>query len=396
MHIRPKIAVLVESSRSYGRGLLEGIAAYVQEHKPWIVYNHERRLYDVAPEWLKCWQGDGVIARIASPQLAHQIARLRVPTVDLLGLQKVKGVPVIITDHRAVSHLAADHLLSNKLSHFAFFGFNGIHFSEKRSQCFVEYLAQQRRTVSVFTEPVPSKKTNISTIEGESLPRADKIAAWLKSLPKPIGLMAATDNRGHQLLNICSEYGIAVPDEVAVIGVDNDKMLCKLCDPPLSSVALNPWKVGYEAAALLDRMMGGAAGPRKTTFIPPLGVVMRRSTDVVAIADADIAAVLRLIRQRACDGIKIKDVVRETRMSRSTLKRRFAAMLRRSPQDEIHRVQIERVMHLLGTTRLPLAAITEQAGFHHVESMCKLFKRKTGMTPGQYRKSLSEGTVPGG
>jgi LacI family transcriptional regulator len=394
MPTRRNITVLVESSRGYGRGLLQGIAAYVRERGPWTVHNQERRLYDAAPEWLKHWQGDGVIARIASLQLARQIARLHIPTVDLLGLHHIKGVPAIITDHQAVSRLAADHLLSRGLAHFAFCGFSGIHFSEQRSRYFVEYLAQQGRSVSVYVDPAPRRKNSVSTIESESLLGADEMAAWLKSLPKPVGLMAATDNRAHQLLNVCGEYGIGVPDEIAVIGVDNDEMLCELCDPPLSSVALNPWKVGYEAAALLDRMIEGATPPRQRTLVPPLGVLVRRSTDVVTIPDADLAAALRLIRQRACQGIRIEDVVQELQISRSTLKRRFAAFLRRSPQDEIHRVRIERVMQLLSTSKLSLAKIAEQAGFHHVESMCKLFKQKTGVTPGQYRKTWSEGTVP--
>jgi LacI family transcriptional regulator len=391
---RRNITVLVESSRSYGRGLLLGIATYVREHGPWTIHNHERRLYDAAPDWLKHWHGDGIIARIASPELARQMSRLHVPKVDLLGLHRIKGVPAIITDHQAVARLAADHLLSRGLAHFAFCGFSGIHFSEQRSRYFVEYLAKQGWPVSVYIDPAPPRKTSVSTIESGSSLRADEMAAWLKSLPKPVGLMAATDNRGHQLLNVCGEHGIAVPDEIAVIGVDNDEMLCELCDPPLSSVALNPWKVGYEAAALLDRMIGGAAPPRQKTLIPPLGVFVRRSTDVVTIPDADLAAALRLIRQRACQGIGIEDVVQAVQISRSTLKRRFAAFLRRSPQEEIHRVQIERVMQLLSTTKLPLLKIAEQAGFHYVESMCKLFKRKTGMTPGQYRNMWTEGTAP--
>ncbi|MBN2579394.1 MAG: XylR family transcriptional regulator [Pirellulales bacterium] len=394
MSSRRKIAVLVESSRGYGRGLLHGLATYVREHEPWIIHNHERRLYDDAPEWLKHWRGDGIIARIASPQLARQIARLHVPTVDLLGLHPIQGVPIIITDHQAVSRLAADHLLSCGLSHFAFCGFAGIHFSKKRSQYYGDYLASQGRSVSVYTDLPRRRKAKVSMIEGESNLRAEELAAWLKSLPKPVGLMAATDNRGHQVLNVCSEYGIVVPDEIAMIGVDNDEMLCELCDPPLSSVALNPWKVGYEAAALLDKMMRGAAPPSQRTLIPPLGIVVRRSTDVVTIPDADLAAALRLIRQRACQGMEIEDIVQTVKISRSTLKRRFAAFLRRSPQDEIHRVQIERVMQLLSTTKLPLLKIAEQAGFRHVETMCKLFKRRTGLTPGHYRQTWSEAVDP--
>jgi LacI family transcriptional regulator len=383
---RRKIAVLVESSRGYGRGLLHGVATYVHEHGSWTIYNHERRLYDAAPEWLARWRGDGIIARIATPRFARQIARLRVPTVDLLGLHHIKNVSVIITDHRAVARLAADHLLDRGLVHFAFCGFRGIHFSERRAEYFVEYLTQHGHCVSVYADPAAAQRGDAATIEVESLPSVARMAAWLKSLPKPVGLMAATDDRAHHVLNVCGEYGIAVPDEVAIIGVDNDEMLCDLCVPRLSSVALNPLKVGYQAAALLGRMMRGTPPPKHTTLIPPLGVVTRQSTDVLAISDPDLLAAVRYIRENACNGIAVDDVVRQVGLSRSTLKRRFAAILRRSPKDEIDRVRIDRVMQLLSTTELSLAKIADLAGFRHVESLCKLFRRKTGTTPGRYRK----------
>jgi LacI family transcriptional regulator len=390
MPSRRKIAVLVESSRGYGRSLLRGVATYVREHQPWAIYNHERRLYDAAPEWLGRWRGDGIIARIATPAFARQIARLGIPTVDLLGLHHIENVPVIITDHRAVARLAAGHFLDRGLAHFAFCGFTGIHFSERRAEYFVEYLAGHGHSVSVYTDPTSPRRDSAALIEVERLPPVAHIAAWVKSLPKPVGVMAATDDRAHHVLNVCGEYGIAVPDEVAVIGVDNDEMLCDLCDPPLSSVALNPLRVGYEAAALLGRMMRGMASSKKRVLIPPLGVVMRQSTNVLAISDPDVAAAVRFIRENAGNGLAVEDVARQASLSRSTLKRRFAAVLRRSPKDEIDRVQIDRVMRLLSTTRLPLAKIAALAGFRHVESMCKLFKRKTGTTPGRYRKMWSE------
>jgi LacI family transcriptional regulator len=396
MLTRPRIAVLVESSRGYGRGLLQGIAAYVREHGPWTVDIQERRLYDAAPKWLRHWRGDGIIARIASPPFARQLGRLRLPTVDLAGLHRVEGVPVIITDHQAVVRLAADHLLSLGLRQFAFCGFGGIYYSQKRGQYFAEYLAVKGHTVHVFSARSKRRRLAPSALDEESAPPGGEMAAWLRSLPKPVGLLAVTDNRGHQVLNICGEHGVAVPDEVAVIGVDNDEMLCDLCEPPLSSVALNPWKVGYEGAALLDRMLQGNSPPRERTLIPPLGVVTRRSTDVVTLVDADLAAALRLIRERACGRITIEDVLREVPISRSTLKRRFATILRRSPHEEIRRVQLQRVMQLLSTTRLPLAKIAQMTGFLHIESMCRLFKQKTDVTPGRYRKMWSDQGFRGG
>ena len=311
MLIRPRIAVLVESSRGYGRSLLQGIAAYVREHGPWTVDIQERRLYDAAPKWLRRWQGDGIIARIANPRFAREIGRLRLPTVDLVGLHQIEGVPVIITDHEAVVRHAADHLLSLGLSQFAFCGFAGSYYSEKRSQYFAEYMAARGHAVHVFSTRSRRRRLDPSALEEESLPPGANMAAWLRSLPKPVGLLAVTDNRGHQVLNVCGEQAIVVPDDVAVIGVDNDEMLCELCEPPLSSVALNPWKVGYEGAALLDRMLKGKSPPRERTLIPPLGVVTRKSTDVVTMVDADLAAALRLIRQRACEGITIEEVLKQ-------------------------------------------------------------------------------------
>lgn len=383
---RPRIALLIESSRAYGRALLQGVAAHLREHGPWIVYHQERRLHQGAPAWMKDWKGDGIIARIWSRQLARQIEELRLPTVDLLSLYRIRDVPVIITDHGAVARLAADHLMDRGLRHFAYCGFAGIYYCEQRCKFFAEYLAEAGYPTSVYAAPRPSSYRKSCLVEADALPQEKAMAVWLRSLEKPVGLMACTDVRAQQVLNVCGMCDIAVPDEVAVLGVDNDDVLCELCDPPLSSVALNGQQVGSQAAALLDLMMQGGAPPPEKTLIPPLGVVTRRSTNVMMISDPDVAAAVRFIREHACDGIRIEDVVETVQISRSTLKRRFAKHLRRSPSAEIRRIQIQRVRELLAATRLPLAKIAELAGFHHVESMCKLFKSETGHTPGQYRR----------
>ncbi len=392
MSTRPRVAVLVESSRGYGRGVLQGIAAYVREHEPWTIHHHERRLYDAAPAWLKRWKGSGIIARIANGSVAKQIARLRLPTVDLVGRHDLQDVPVVISDHHAISKLAADHLLGRGLNHFAFCGYAGVHYSERRLKSFVEYLGKLGHTVRTYTGRRIHRNFDVSVvdIDRDSPARTGDLAMWLKSLPKPVGLMVGGDYRGHQVLNLCAECGIIVPDEVAVIGVDNDEVLCDLCDPPLTSIALNSRKIGYEAAAILDRMMKGGRPPKRTVLVPPLGVVMRRSTDMLSLPDADLAAAVRFIRERACEGIGVEDVVRHVNVSRSTLKRRFSACLHRSPMDEIHRIRIERVKQLLGSSRLPLAQIAERTGFQCVESMCKLFKQRTGITPGRFRKTWTD------
>jgi len=357
----------------------------VREHGPWTIFQHERRLYDAVPAWLKRWEGDGIIARIGSPQIAEQIRMKRLPTVDLLGLHPIPNVPAILTDHEAVARVAADHLLERGLTHFAYCGAAGVVFSQRRCEYFSEYLRQRGYEVNVYADP-SHRKVDASYVEVQSLPSAESLASWIESLPKPVGLMACNDIRAQHVLSVCGQYRFAVPDEVAVIGVDNDDVRCDRGDPPLSRVAKNARRVGYDAAAMLDRMMRGERPRQTRTPVAPLGVVSRRSTDFVAVGDPDLAAAVRFIRDHACEGITIDDVIDHVQLSRSTLKRRFAQALRRSPSEEIRRVRIARVKELLTATAYPLMKIAALAGFEHVESMCKLFKHATGSTPGKYRK----------
>jgi LacI family transcriptional regulator len=216
--------------------------------------------------------------------------------------------------------------------------------------------------------------------------REGELVWWLQSLPKPVGLMACNDLRAHQVLMACDENDLAVPEEVAVIGVDNDEAICGLSRPPLSSIDQNAEEVGYQAAALLDRLMQGGAPPQEKLIVEPSSVVARQSTDVVAVADADVAAALHHIREHACDGLSVNELLASVAMSRRTLERRFASLLGRSPKDEIARVQVGHVKRLLTMTDYPLAKIAQLTGFGYVESMCVLFKNMVGQTPGQYRR----------
>ena len=197
----------------------------------------------------------------------------------------------------------------------------------------------------------PLHVAEISSIE-EIQEREDAIAGWLRSLPKPVGLMAYNDRCAYQVIAACGSRGIAVPDEVAVIGVDNDEVLCELSDPPLSSVDPNAQRIGYETAALLHRLILGDPPQKSPVLVQPLGVIARESTDAIAIADSQTAAAVRYIRRYACDGLQIKELLRNVEISRSTLERRFARYLGRSPRAEITRVQLRRVKELLSFHRL--------------------------------------------
>lgn len=380
------VALLIETSKTYGRGLLRGISRYVRTHRPWSIFIEERGLSDPLPAWLDGWQGDGVILRSANEEQADAIRRHDVPIVYLGELHDT-GLPMLHSDERIIARTAAEHLLERGFLTFGFVGLHGTTWSERRLEFFTERLQQSGRTCEVF---------EFHASRGEPsawLAQEKELTAWLKGLPQPAALMACYDVMGVRVLDACRNAGIAVPEQVAVIAVDNDPLLCTLASPPLSSVAHDLDRIGHEAAALLDRMMDGESPPREETLIEPSGVFCRQSTDVLAIPDPQVATALRFIREHACDGIDVDDVVRFVQIHRATLKRRFEKLLGRSPKAEIMRLQLRRVKELLRETDFTLVRIADLTGFRHSEYMSVLFKRKEGLTPGQYRRKYG---VPGG
>lgn len=381
---RLRIALLIESSRAYGRGLLKGIIDYAFR-ADWALFFQDRGLSEDVPKWLRQWQGDGVIARLDSEKLVRQIRRMGLPTVDLRGSYRVPGIPVINSDQRAVARMAADHLLERKFQRLAFCGFKGVNYAEQRCRHFVEYLKRGGYDVSVYDAPWRCPADTTPSTEAKGLLAERSLATWLRKLPKPVGLMASNDIRARQVLGICTDRGISIPDEIAVVGVDNDELLCQLSNPSLSSVVPDTKTIGYNAAALLERMIRGVRPPVEAPPVKPLGVVTRQSTDVVAIADADVASAVRFIRERACEGITIRDVLTHVQISRSTLHRRFQLSIGHSAKQEILRVRLQRAAQLLRNTDCSLAEIAERTGFGYPANLSQAFLKDTARTPGQYR-----------
>jgi len=380
-----RVALLIESSRGYGRNLLAGIAAYARTFGPWTFYHEERAFGDPLPLKLRDWRPQGVIARLENRQLVQAVRRLRLPTVGVLHEGGSSGIPGVLPDHEAIVRLAIEHFLERRLEHFAFCGLPGARFSENRCRCFVGQLAQRGYRVEVFQGRRSSQAKSLAEIEHDAMRQADQLAAWLRQLPKPTGLLTCNDMRAFQVLSVCREHGISVPDEVAVLGVDNDAVECELCDPPLSSIDNNAHRVGFEAASLLDRMIRGEDAVPDLTLIEPVGAIARRSTNVLAVADRDIAAIVRHVRDHACEGLTPPRLAKNMAVSRSTLERWFTRHLGRSVNDEIRRVQLERVKDLLATSDLPLGEIAQRTGFLYPETMQRVFKNAVGQTPGQYR-----------
>lgn len=381
----PRVALLIETSRAYGRGLLRGVAAYTRIHGPWAIYQHEHSLTDEVPEWFENWVGDGIIARIESKKLADKIEELALPTVELRGVYEIPNVPLIETNDLAVARLACGHLLELGFRRIAYCGFANANFSERRKQFVINHLAESDIVPEVLDTPRIHARDTF-TIESEGLLHEEELGAWLSTREKPIGLIACNDNRARQVLSACRKYELSVPDDVAVVGVDNDLLICELTDPPLSSVENDCYQIGYQAAEQLDRMMQGTTPSQKRTLVNPIGVVSRRSTDVLSVDDKDVTAAIRMIRDHSRSGLSVNDIANQLNMSRSTLDRRFAKTIGRSPKSEMNRVLINTVKQLLMDTDYKLTQVAELAGFEYAEYMCTLFKEKTGVTPGEFRK----------
>lgn len=381
----PHVALLIETSRGYGRDLLRGVIRYLGEHGPWSIYFQPHDLSAPPPPWLKNWHGDGILVRIDNRQMARVVRQTRLPAVDLRFSVPGTGLPGVGIDNRAVVQLAFRHLADCGFKQFAFCGLPGKAnvWMDLRRELFQEFVRASGHSCHVFETPARARSASWELEQ-------EWIADWISHLPKPIGVMACNDDRGQQVIDACRRVNILVPDEVAVIGVDHDEILCSLSSPPLSSVDINTQQVGYEAAALLDRLMAGEAAPTQWTLLAPRGVVARESTDVLATEDRELAATIRFIRQHACEGLRLKDVVRQISLSRRELERRLRKLLGRSPKEEITRVQIERAKQLLTETNLSAAVIAEKCGFSQPKYFNQVFHAKVGLPPGAYRRSMTK------
>ncbi|HLY08495.1 MAG TPA: DNA-binding transcriptional regulator [Planctomycetota bacterium] len=369
---RPHVALIIESSIEYGRGVLRGIAGYLREHGPWSIFLEQRELGAALPKWIREWDGDGIITRSDDPR----IARSGLPTVGLYDRAEDRlRLPMILNDNLAVGRMGARHLADRGFRHLAYYGVRRERWSELRLAGAADVARAAKATFAVHASGGPWELSQ------------ERLKRWLVSLPRPLGLVAANDLHGLRALDACRRAGLAVPEELAVVGADDDAEVCELSDPPLSSVTFHPEKVGYEAAALLERLMAGRAAPSEPLLVPPLGVSARQSSDILAIDDPDVAKAIHHIRRHAFDGITVEDVLREVPLSRRALEHRFRRRLGRTPKEEIQRLRFEQAKSLLATTDLPVARISDRLGFHQPAYLSAAFQREAGLTPSAYRRN---------
>ena len=385
----PEVALLLETSTEYGRGLLRGILKYARLHGPWCVSVAPGHLDQSLPT-LASWKGTGVIARVRTPEMAKWVRSTRLPLVisSLLESQPFSldgRYGEIRTDSEAIARMGAKYLMDAGLRRFAFCGFANHNWSAARERVFTGMVTEKGYECSALRIGSANWMKRHNWMESWEHERPI-LTDWLRSLSKPVGLMAANDACGREVLQVCIAERIQVPDEVAVVGVDNDEMMCELSTPPLSSVALDVDKAGYEAAQLLDALMRGQTVTERTVRVEPTHVVHRRSSDVLVQEDEAVGRALRFIREHARHPVSVSEVAEALGISRRTLERRFLAALGRTILDEIARSHLTRAKQLLVETDLPCYQVAIDAGFGSLKSFNRTFSQKEGITPLRFRR----------
>ena len=380
--MRPEVLLIFLTRFEESLGMLKGIAHYERTHQVWTAFHDEQARAEMDPHWLRSRQWHGVISRHTTPALVKACAQRKIPLVDLNDIKIYPGVPKIRPDNVALGHLGAEHFLERGHVNFGYSGFSSELWSAERRDGFLEALHLAGRNCALHDVNYPG---DLNPIWDPA--QIDALAAWLKALPKPVAIMACNDMRAQQIVTAATLNGMMVPEEVAILGVNNDPIRCELSYPPLSSVAPNAFQSGYHAAEVLAEMLAGRKPKNYDQRIEPLGVITRASSDALAINDRHVAAALNFIRKNACLGLKVEALSKPAFASRSQLEKKFRQYLGRSPQAEIRRVQVAKIRQLLIETDFPLKKIADLTGFEHVEYMCVLFKRVTGSSPGLYRKN---------
>ena len=379
-HTLRRVALVVESAVAPRRRMLAGVARYIHEHDPWAIYLKPFGVQKFLNDWLREWNGDGIIAAVGDAEV-QSITELGIPVVDVVGFLRHKDVPLVHTNDVQVGRLGAEHLVARGFRHFGFVEYPYFWSSDRRVG-FEQVVRDAGHSCATYELPYPGAATGGPGV-WEQQQRA--LVEWIRLLAKPVGVMASTDLMGQQFLEACQRAGVIVPEQVAVIGADNDELVCNLCFPPLSSVIINDAQRGYQAAAVLDQMMNGQAPPPQPVYVEPSGVMSRASTDILAIDDPTLAAAVRIIRDHACDPIGAEQVVSAVPVSRRVLERRFQKVMGRSINDELVRVRLNRAIELLCETELEPKAIAHKAGFGSTSYMGAVFRQKLGCTPGSYR-----------
>lgn len=374
-----RIGLVFGYGLGYYRDILHGVKAFAADRPRWVFtpIATDRRALE-APLAKK---QDGFIAHVFTEALAEALARLRRPVVNVSGVLPELPFPRVIVDHEAVGQMAARHLLDRGVRQFAFVGFPHHAFSLGREAGFVGELERAGCQAAVFHDRLQKLSDPTGLWRWN-----ESLLAWLRSLTKPLGLFASNDSQGVQLSEYCRHLQFSVPDEVSIVGVDDDDLLCDLARPSLSSVALPGKRIGLEAARMLEQLILGEGLSESRLVLPPVRVVVRASSDIQALPDADVAAAVRYIRDHADEPFEVCDLLAAVPVSRRSLERRFRRHLQRGIWEEIRRAHLERAKTLLVDTDLPMSIVAQRSGFTDSRQLSIVFRQATGGTPTQFRQ----------
>lgn len=380
----PRVALLIETSRGYGRAMLRGIMRFARLHGPWSFYVTPGDFEQALPK-MSQWGGAGIIARVETIEVAKAILAAEVPTV-LVGIEprvadkvpKLAQISEISSDSEGAARLAAEHLLSRGFQNFGYVGLWERGWSERRQSAFCMAIE------SAGYEPIVYPLPKAIRQRGWELEQ-QILADWIKSLPKPVGIMACNDDRGRGVLESCRFADVRVPEEVAVIGVDDDELFCELADPPLSSVALNAEHGGYRAAHLLDQLIRGRLKPPQKLIVEPTHVVGRRSTEIKAIGDREVGGAMDYIHRNRARNFTVSDVAAEVGISRRNLEVKFRRATGRTILAEIQRIRLDHAKRMLRDTDIPIPQVASASGYNSASYLTQVFRKEVGITPAKYR-----------
>lgn len=378
-----EIALAVPLAVPHVERIVQGITEYARQHAVNWTFAVDPELASLSVTTVAGWPGDGIFAYINSRRELRIARKLAMPVVNLSGAIHDTGLPRVIVDHAQAGRMAAEHLLGRGFRRFAYYGLQRVWYSQERGRGFIERIRQAGAQCAVFedTSSINARRAWHHWFED--------LRQWMATLETPIGLFAVHDHRAWMVIQVCDRLDLRVPDDVAVIGMDNDEITCEFCKPSLSSVSRSGQKVGYEAAALMDRLLTGRRLPKGDVVIPPDKVVQRASTDVVVVEDANVTTVMRFVQEHFREDFGIDDLVRLVPISRRWLELRFKRCLDRTLYDYVCEVRVQRAKQLLAASnKQPLRQIARACGFRETRRLCRVFERFTGVPPETYRESV--------
>lgn len=382
-----RVILLTDFSEEYAKLLLKGIVKYSKEHEPWVVCRMPLSYRDMLGikgviKWAMKWKADAIIGQFYPNDNVSLFKEYNIIAIAQDFKVRFKEIPNITGAHHLAGRMGAEYLIQRGFKNFGFYGFKDIVWSQERSEGFKSELARQGMINNYY------EYQNIDFKDLWSY-ESDILIEWLKDIPKPIALMACDDNQGHHITELCKQYDIRVPEEISILGVDNDETICTLSAPPLSSINQAVEKGGYEAAALIDRLKNDPDAQIEDIIVYPTHIITRESTDIYATEDKNISTVLKYIHQNSDKKLNVPDIAKLVPLSRRLLETKFKLVTGQAIYSYILNLRIEKFAQKLLETNAPIVEIALEMDFSDYKNISRQFKNIKGCTPSEYRLNFS-------